>query len=970
LFQLLTAVFYWALLLLWVLVFVLYMANFRHFAQARKQIAFVLFILAVNSFYVFADSSFYQDYVEVIRGSLLVQENIEYYKLVNIGASVALLMVLIFWWIPREVKDKEAWENKLEESEERFRTITENTTDITVILDDAHNFSYISPSVEKVIDYKADDLINKSSNLFIHPEDYPEVQEIFNKAMETGGVTHVIPDFRLRHRDAHWIDFEGLVTYMPDIRGVEGLVMNCRDIRKRKEAYELLTHRLDMDALVSNISTEFINLGSSDLSDKIEHTLEALGLFAHVDHAYLYQVEGEEGALVKRFEWKAEGVTKALENAEVLLPDDYPYVAAKIRNLEPVYIPNVEALGGEAKNIKRLLTEDGVKSLLMVPVSRNGAPVGFLGLDTIGREKHWSDHDIGLLTVIGEIISNAIERNKAEEQLRTLSQAMEQSTDSVMIIDLDGNIEYVNSRFQKTTGYSCDEVIGKKSSFILSEPSETLKEEVWADLLDGKNWFGELCSTKKDGTIFWEYVTFSPIKSPDGHLKHFLSVREDITLRKEYEAKLVYQANYDELTGLPNRVLLQDRLAEAITRAETQKRKIALMLFGLDAFKKVNETMGHSVGDKLLKEAGMRLKGEVKSIDTVARLGGDEFLIILPDLDTEDYAESVAVRILKAFSMPFLIDDHEITMNASLGIAVYPNDGDTPDTLLRDAGAAMHRAKEKGNNFQFFTEEMHSHALARVKMEAHLRRALHLEELSLNYQPIVDVKGTKLAGAEALIRWTNEELGFVSPVDFIPLAEDIGMIVPIGKWVLTTACEQAKVWQDIKGAPDYVTVNVSVRQFGNNHFSQTVAEVLHEVGLPPSCLMIEVTESLLMSNIGEIESQLREIKDMGVRISMDDFGTGYSSLSYLKRFDFDILKVDRAFVNDIPEDKGDCALVEAIIAMAHGLGLEVVAEGVETKEQSAYLKKLRCDKIQGYFYSKPLASADFDELIVNWKKKK
>ena len=463
-------------------------------------------------------------------------------------------------------------------------------------------------------------------------------------------------------------------------------------------------------------------------------------------------------------------------------------------------------------------------------------------------------------------------------------------------------------------------------------------------------------------------MVVSPIKDSQGEVKHILSVREDITEKKDFEDKLIHQANYDDLTNIPNRVLAHDRLSEAITRAQLNKESVAAIIIGLDTFKKVNETLGHHVGDQLLIEASLRLKHYVPELGTLARLGGDEFLIVLP-IDHDDYAEIVASRILESFTDPFLLGDHEVTVTASMGISISPNDGDDPSLILRNAGSAMHKAKDSGrNNFQFFAEEMHSDALKRVQMEGYLRRALEFDELELYYQPIVDTASRKVIGAEALVRWSNPQLGFVSPADFIPLAEDIGLIVPMGDWILKTACKQAAEWQGQEGFPSYVSVNVSVRQFKGQNFATTVEKTLEEVGLPPECLKVEVTESLLVDEEvgGTVDTALQALNNMGVHISLDDFGTGYSSLSYLKKYNFHTLKIDRSFVRDVPDDREDKALVEAIMAMAHSLKLEVVAEGVEEQEQIDYLSSLGCDALQGFFYSKPLPDKQFADLIVNW----
>ena len=427
----------------------------------------------------------------------------------------------------------------------------------------------------------------------------------------------------------------------------------------------------------------------------------------------------------------------------------------------------------------------------------------------------------------------------------------------------------------------------------------------------------------------------------------------------------VKSAQYDALTGLPNRLLAIRRLEQAV--ANCKNACVACIIVGLDTFKKVNETLGHQAGDILLQEAAVRLKEQLRSDDIVARLGGDEFMIIMPSTQ-KDQAEKVATHINDVFAQPFQCGRERVTVTASAGIALSPDNGKDARTLLRNADSAMHRAKDSGRNrFQFYAQKMHEDALKRVQMEQHLRLALERDELELFYQPIINARTSKIDGAEGLIRWHNPKLGFISPLDFIPLAEDIGEIVPIGVWVIETACLQMKKWSRLKDAPRFVTVNVSAKQIEQSNFSAQVADVLKKTGVKPEKIHLEVTESLLMGDIETVEEELTALSQMGVHISLDDFGTGYSSLSYLKRYNFNTLKIDRSFVRDVPEDDEDKALIEAIMAMAHSLKMSVVAEGVETEKQCLYLTDLHCDQLQGYFFSKPLPADEFKAFIKQWQ---
>lgn len=976
--ELITTISYWVLASFWLLVFVLYIANYGYIRTARGTIGVMLFATAFIGGAELFSSDMFQTFLfdfseskhQALGQNVFQLENLLTSETIRLFSGIVLLIIFLFWLIPLEVKDRLRLERDLEESEERFRTITENTTDITIIYKADIGFSYISPSVSKIIGISVEELSGKVPEEILHPEDFEPFMKAVSVSIKQENKTTSMPDFRVRNYKGDWVYFEGRMTHMPNIRGVEGLVLNCRDVQKRKETLDILNHRLDMDAMVSQISTEFINTTPENIYKKLEKTLCTLGEFSDVDHVHIFELNDTTQEFNSLIGWVSENKVQILDALKPITTDKYPWLFEQLEMLESVYIPDVFKLSKKSSLEKNAFKEAGIRSLLIVPVSKEGKLTGFLMLGSIKLLDRWNKHDTSLLNLVAEIVSNALQRYAAQENLLTLSRAVEQSMSSVIIFTPEAEVKYVNKKFEEVTGYTSNELIGKSlHDFEQVDGFKDRFTEVLKTVMSGNEWRGEVVNRKKDGNPLWEYVVISPIKNSEGETKHILSVREDITQKKEFEDKLVYQANYDDLTGVPNRALAYDRLSESMTRAPLNKESVAAIIIGLDTFKKVNETLGHNVGDQLLIEASLRLKHYVPELGTLARLGGDEFLIILP-IDHDDYAEIVASRILDSFAEPFLLGEHEVTVTASMGISISPNDSDDPNTILRNAGSAMHRAKDSGrNNFQFYAEEMHKDALKRVQMEGYLRRALEFDELELYYQPIVDTISQKVIGAEALLRWNNPHLGQVSPVDFIPLAEDIGLIVPMGEWILKVACKQAAKWQDQKNAPAYVSVNVSVRQFKGQNFGRVVKETLEETKLDASRLKIEVTESLLVDEElgGSVDIALQELKEMGVAISLDDFGTGYSSLSYLKKYDFHTLKIDRSFVRDVPDDNEDKALVEAIMAMAHSLKLEVVAEGVETEDQINYLSSLGCDALQGFYYSKPLPDKQFDDLMQNWE---
>ena len=443
---------------------------------------------------------------------------------------------------------------------------------------------------------------------------------------------------------------------------------------------------------------------------------------------------------------------------------------------------------------------------------------------------------------------------------------------------------------------------------------------------------------------------------------------QDITERKQIESQLVYLANHDALTHLPNRNLLHDRIDQAIARAQHAGRTMAALLLDFDRFKNINDSLGHDIGDKVINQVALRLQASVRDGDTVARLGGDEFVIALADLAREEDIVEIAQKILNTVTQPLQVNGHELVLTTSIGISIYPQNGGNAKELLKNADAAMYRAKDAGgNSFRFYAQEMNVRALARLKMETDLRRALEHNEFLLHYQPQVDLASGKVIGMEALLRWQPPGQGLISPAEFISLAEETGLIVPIGEWVLHTACAQNLAWRKAGLAPVTMAVNLSARQFGQQDLVAMVSRTLRETGGSPQWLELEITESMLMENPEEAAATLRELSATGIQLSVDDFGTGYSSLSYLKRFPIHALKIDQSFVRDISTDADDAAITRTVIALAHNLKLKVLAEGVETAAQLEFLRAHGCDQMQGYYFSRPLPAAEIEKLLREGK---
>ncbi len=558
-------------------------------------------------------------------------------------------------------------------------------------------------------------------------------------------------------------------------------------------------------------------------------------------------------------------------------------------------------------------------------------------------------------------------RYLAEIELQKFSLVVEQNPSAVAILDMRGNIEYANPKFCSALNYADDELFGRNLGQLLhaSVAGETYAEILAAATI-GTIWQGELRYQRHDDGSFYAAATFHRIEGRHGETSQIVALLEDISDRIAYREHIFRQTNFDKLTGLPNRELALDRLAQAINSAERHQRMLTVLFVGLDRFKNINDTLGHRVGDVLLVETAQRLQQCVRDEDTVARIGGDEFLILLINQRSTSDATLVTNKIIDTIAQPFYAEARELNVTASIGLTVYPDDGATAEDLLRNADSAMHIAKSQGqNSYHFFTPEMNSRALERLNLETHLRHAVERDELVLHYQPLINLESGEVVGMEALLRWHNVELNDPPPGRFIPIAEETGLIIPIGQWVLREACRQAVAWQNEGHAPLRVAVNISTKQFVGGNVVHAVEDALKESGLDPALLELEITEGLLLNDAPLTRRSLERLKKLGARLSLDDFGTGFSSLGYLQRYDFDVLKIDRSFIKDIENNNEAASLVRTIIAMAHNLGMEVIGEGVETEVQADFIRDRECHFGQGYFYAKPLPATEFS----HWLKK-
>jgi diguanylate cyclase (GGDEF)-like protein/PAS domain S-box-containing protein len=563
-------------------------------------------------------------------------------------------------------------------------------------------------------------------------------------------------------------------------------------------------------------------------------------------------------------------------------------------------------------------------------------------------------HDIPCVLGIAVDLRNL---KQAEESVLRLASIVEFSEDAIIGETMDGVITSWNLAAEKMYGYTMAEAVGKNLSFLLPSERQTEIRAILEGIRSGQpiQCF-ETQRLTKAGSVLDISLSISPLKDASGRVIGASTIARDITTRKAAEKQVQFLAYYDALTGLPNRTLLQDRLAKALAGACRHKHKVAILFLDLDLFKNINDSLGHAAGDRLLQDVAERLKTWGREQDSVGRVGGDEFVLVLNDLKDMPDAAVAAERLMDVMTAEFVVQGRSLNISCSLGISIFPEHGADGETLIKNADAAMYSAKTYGrNNFQFFTSDMNAQVMERLTLENSLRLALAKKELFLVYQPQMDIASGRITGLEALLRWQHSELGLVPPNKFIRIAENSGLIAPIGEWVLRTACAQARKWQD-EGLPAVtVAVNVSAVQFRQENFCEFVRRVLHETGLAAQYLELELTESLLLSSADLTLSLLRKLKSTGVMLSIDDFGTGYSSFGYLRQFQVNKLKIDRTFIRDVAVNPDDAAVTAAIISMAKSLRLKVIAEGVEHEAQMSFLRKNHCDEIQGYYFSKPLS---------------
>jgi diguanylate cyclase (GGDEF)-like protein/PAS domain S-box-containing protein len=849
----------------------------------------------------------------------------------------------------------------------QLAAVVEQAGESIVITDLAGTITYVNPHFERASGYSAAEVIGKTPRILKSGhQDVAFYRDLWNTItsgqMWSGRLVNRRKDGTLYHEEA---------TIVP-VRGAAGEIVSYaaikRDVTERVLAEKRIASLTRLYVVLSETNQAIIRAGDrQSLFDSVCRIAVEHGNFVL---AWVGGIDPASGRLAPVAHAGAEpsdiaGIVEAVGN---VFEGDGP-TATAVREGRVVTVGDFEALPRIA-SWHEVRLKRGYRGSATLPLHCGERIEAVLKL-YVTEAGFFTPEQIRLLEEMAADISFCLEalhredrRRSAERELRKLSRAVQQSANMIFITDARGIIEYVNPRFTAATGFSEKEVIGRDARILRSdELPRSVYDDILSTVLAGKEWHGEVQNRRKDGSLHWCLLTAAPVRDEAGAITHCVVVAEDISERKSAQTLIERMAFYDALTELPNRRLFGDRLEQAIANAQRTGEILALLYLDLDRFKNVNDTLGHAAGDELLRQAAGRLKSAVRRVDTVARFGGDEFILLLPGLEDAKDAALVAQKVLEALAAPFEIGGHSIYTAASVGITLYPINGEEPDTLLRNADMAMYSAKEAGNSYRFFTPELESASHERLVLENGMRRGLGQGQFLVYYQPQFDLASGELTGVEALVRWRwDEEL--VSPARFIPVAEDTGLIIPISAVVLDTACRDVRAWEE-QGLPALrVAVNLSARQFHEREVMPMVARALEESGLDPRRLEIEITERLLMKNVEEAMVLLARLKGMGIVISIDDFGTGYSSLNYLKRFPIDRLKIDQSFVHDMAVDASDAAIVRTIVAMAHSLRIRAIAEGVETDEQCRLLRELSCDEGQGYYFARPMPAAAFADWLT------
>jgi diguanylate cyclase (GGDEF)-like protein/PAS domain S-box-containing protein len=791
-----------------------------------------------------------------------------------------------------------------------------------------HTLGYNKPELQQMGEYFWE--------ILLHPEDAEHYHDLRLQQRQAGYLSQLQCQLRFRHRNNQWrrFDIREQALARDKTDQVTRIIGVAKDITDQIEASESLRDSEQRYRMLAESISDVIFSTDSKLA--LNYVSPSVNAVLGYDVDWIFE-NGWQSTIANP--QQLTGIYSLVEQVSRAL--DQPESLAALRNDVQTQLFLFDCLRADGRKVP-------IELRLVLVWDEHGAFEGILG---VGRD-----------------IS---QQRRAEKDLRMAATVFEHSTSAILITDPAGYIVQANEAFSRVSGYAVADVLDQLPNMLtVDEQQEAHLRYVLKQLHQHSTWEGEVWLKRRNGEHYPAWVGITAVFDDEGDLASYVCFFSDISERKASEQRIHRLAYYDALTHLPNRTLFQDRLHTALQSAERQKSWVVLMFLDLDRFKPINDSLGHAAGDRMLKEMATRLLGCVAEDDTVARMGGDEFTLLLqPRVNREmalNRAIHVAEQILASLVKPFVLEGREFFVTASIGIALSPQDGNELSQLMKNADTAMYHAKERGkNNFQFYQADMNASALERLELESDLRHALEQNEFVLYYQPQFSGDGKRLTGAEALLRWRHPRRGLVPPGDFIPVLEELGLVVDVGDWVIGEACRQLKTWHQNKVRVPKVSVNISARQFSDGQLGERIATILKDTGLPPACLELELTESILMREVNEAMQILASLKNLGLSIAVDDFGTGYSSLNYLKQFPIDVLKIDRTFVDGLPSGEQDAQIARAIIAMAHSLNLAVIAEGVETHEQLDFLREHGCDEVQGYLFGRPMPASRFEAQFSN-----